>query len=90
MKCGKDKVENVESPSSEPQPFDTAVNLRLLLVINYYLYYYNEIARGQLEAYFIEKRKEGEKERKRSMEAMPRLKVQIVEAIICYKVIILK
>lgn len=93
MKCGKDKVENVESPSSEPQPFDTAVNLRLLwllLVINYYLYYYNEIARGQLEAYFIEKRKEGEKERKRSKEAMPRLKVQIVEAIICYKVIILK
>lgn len=29
-KNGKIKIENVENPSSEPQPFDTAVNLRLL------------------------------------------------------------
>lgn len=45
-----------------------------------------------MEAYFIEKRKGGEKERKRKkfQEAMPRFKVGIVEAIICYKIIILK
>lgn len=69
IKTEKLKIENVESPSSEPQPFDTAVNLRLLwllLVINNY-YYYNEIARRQLEAYFIEKRKgEGEREKEKN------------------------
>lgn len=43
-----------------------------------------------MEAYFIEKRKGGEKEREKIQEAMPRFKVRIVEAIICYKMIILK